>query len=97
MVSPVEAEFRVGTLGLVWDSAHQTVMVEALAVDEEEVPEEERDLLRVHLTPAQAKAFIQRAAHIVMAGRPPCPLCGQPLEPDGHICPRRNGYRPRGR
>ncbi|HEX3731708.1 MAG TPA: DUF3090 family protein [Mycobacteriales bacterium] len=97
MVSPVDAEFRVGTLGLVWDSANQAVVVEALAVDEEEVPEEERDLLRVHLTPAQAKAFIQRAAQVVMAGRPPCPLCGQPLEPDGHICPRRNGYRPRGR
>ena len=97
MVSPVDEEFRVGTLGLVWDSADQTVLVEALAGDEEDAPEDERDLLRVRLTPAQAKAFIERAAQIVMAGRLPCPLCGQPLDPDGHICPRRNGYRPRGR
>jgi hypothetical protein len=33
-----------------------------------------------------------RAARIVAAGRPPCPLCGAPLDPQGHICPRRNGH-----
>ena len=40
-----------------------------------------------------ARAFAQRAAKIVAAGRPPCPLCGLPLDTDGHICPRQNGHR----
>lgn len=50
------------------------------------------DLVRVRLTLPEARAFAARAMQIVAAGRPPCPLCGQPLNPEGHICPRRNGY-----
>jgi uncharacterized repeat protein (TIGR03847 family) len=50
------------------------------------------DLLRVRLTPTRARAFAERALRTVAAGRPPCPLCGQPLDPAGHLCPRHNGY-----
>ncbi|GAB3213513.1 DUF3090 family protein [Marinactinospora thermotolerans] len=56
-----------------------------------------RDVLRVHLTPAAARAFAGRAMRVVAAGRPNCPLCGRPLDPAGHICPRQNGYKPTGR
>jgi uncharacterized repeat protein (TIGR03847 family) len=49
------------------------------------------DILRVKMTAATARSFVKRAAHVVASGRPPCPLCGQPLDPQGHICPRRNG------
>jgi uncharacterized repeat protein (TIGR03847 family) len=50
------------------------------------------DLLRVRLAPTRARAFAERALRTVAAGRPPCTLCGQPLDPTGHLCPRRNGY-----
>ncbi len=53
------------------------------------------DVLRVRLHPAVARAFAQRAAAVVGAGRPPCPFCGLPLDPTGHLCPRQNGYRRR--
>src|SRR6266511_346609 len=43
-------------------------------------------------TPAATREFIERARRVVSAGRPPCPLCGQPLDPKGHLCPRHNGY-----
>jgi uncharacterized repeat protein (TIGR03847 family) len=49
------------------------------------------DLLRVRLTADAARAFVRRAFEVVQAGRPACPLCGNPLEPTGHLCPRRNG------
>ena len=49
------------------------------------------DLLRVRLSAAAAREFVERAVRVVQAGRPPCPLCGNPLDPQGHICPRRNG------
>jgi uncharacterized repeat protein (TIGR03847 family) len=41
-----------------------------------------------------ARAFTKRALEVVAAGRPPCPLCGQPLDAEGHICVRLNGHRP---
>ena len=50
------------------------------------------DLVRVRLTPLAARAFVERSLRTVAAGRPPCPFCGQPLYPTGHICPRKNGY-----
>ncbi len=105
--SPVDEEFRVGTLGLAYDVDTATVVIEAIAVaetDEEtpdsaEEPDEDfevsaadLDRLRVRLTPAETRAFIERAKRVVAAGRPPCPLCGQPLDPTGHRCPRHNGY-----
>ena len=56
--------------------------------DDEDGP----DVLRVRVTAAAARSFVQRAAQVVASGRPPCPLCGQPLDAQGHICPRRNGH-----
>ena len=112
--TPIDEEFRVGTLGLAFDVDTSTVVIEAIAVadtdeetdddedevdDDEEVAEEDfeaatadLDRLRVRLTPEETRAFIERAKRVVSAGRPPCPLCGQPLDPAGHRCPRHNGY-----
>lgn len=50
-------------------------------------------VLRVRITGAAARAFVKRALQVVAAGRPPCPFCGLPLDPDGHVCPRQNGHR----
>ena len=47
------------------------------------------------LRPDAAASFVRRARTLVAAGRPPCPFCLQPLDPDGHVCPRANGYRRR--
>lgn len=66
---------------------------EELEVFTEEGPAH-RDVLRVYLTPGEARAFAGRALKIVAAGRPECPLCGSPLDPAGHVCVRQNGYRP---
>jgi uncharacterized repeat protein (TIGR03847 family) len=62
--------------------------------DDASVPDE-RDMLVVRLSATSARAFARRARAVVAAGRPPCPLCGLPLEAQGHICPRQNGYRRR--
>ncbi len=99
--APVEEEFRVGTMGLAWDGEVDRVVVEALGPQEaegEEVEpladaEEGPDALRVRLTAEMARAFVTRAQRVVAAGRPPCPLCQLPLDPEGHVCPRQNGHR----
>jgi uncharacterized repeat protein (TIGR03847 family) len=99
--SPVEQEFRVGTMGLGWDVESRAIVIELLAVSEHEVDEsivlddteDGPDAVRVFLSIEQARAFTVRAERVISAGRKPCPLCTEPLGPKGHICPRQNGYR----
>jgi len=101
LASPVDEEFRVGAMGLAWDGDEHLVVIEAQAAGEEPADEETiladvedgPDALRVRITAEEARSFVHRARRVIAAGRPPCPLCGQPLERDGHICPRQNGYR----
>ncbi|GAB09364.1 hypothetical protein GOARA_036_00960 [Gordonia araii NBRC 100433] len=101
LVMPVDAEFRVGTMGLGWDANENSVVVELLAATDEALDEsivlDDRDdgpdALRVFLTTEAARNFAARAEAIVSAGRPPCPLCSEPLDPDGHLCVRTNGYK----
>ncbi|MEU5211357.1 DUF3090 domain-containing protein [Streptomyces sp. NPDC020742] len=107
--TPVEEEFRVGTMALAWDGEDERMIVEAQALveldagSEEDLADAEERLLqddengppmlRVRLTGTMARAFAKRALDVVNAGRPPCPLCSLPLDPEGHVCPRQNGYR----
>lgn len=103
LIVPLEEEFRVGTMGLGWDADSRSIVVELLAFTEEELDEsvvlddteEGPDAVRVFLSPVQARAFATRAERVLSAGRPPCPLCTGPLDPEGHICPRQNGYHQR--
>src|SRR4029078_799436 len=91
---PLTEAFRAGSLTLGWDGDAERVLVEARAQSEdgEEIdPDEDDDedehapaLLRVMMPPATARAFVARASRVVAAGRPPCPLCGAPLDPQGH-------------
>lgn len=96
--TPLDEEFRVGTLALGWDSEDELVVLEAQALSEtpaEPMSDEPEgpDVLRVRITAAVAESFARRALRVVAAGRQPCPLCGLPLDPEGHICPKQNGHR----
>jgi uncharacterized repeat protein (TIGR03847 family) len=101
LLTPVDAEFRVGTMGLGWDAEAQSVVVELLAVSETafdasvilDDAAEGPDAVRVFLSPDDAQQFAARSQRVISAGRPPCPLCDEPLDPEGHLCVRTNGYR----
>lgn len=95
---PVVELFRVGAMALAWDAAGEAVVIEAQTPTEDgeyvELPddaEEGPDLLRVRIDAPTARAFVQRAEALVASGRPACPFCGLPLDPQGHFCPRGNG------
>jgi uncharacterized repeat protein (TIGR03847 family) len=97
---PLMEEFRVGAIALAWDGDSDRVVIEAQEESEspmeplaDEIPADGPAVLRVRITPEAARAFAQRALRIVAQGRPPCPLCGLPLDAAGHVCPRQNGYR----
>jgi uncharacterized repeat protein (TIGR03847 family) len=88
---PTEPAWVVGTVGV----SHDDVDDRVILVIEELVPEDETGAIaRLSISREQAAAFAIRATRLVESGRPPCPLCGSPLDPSGHECPRTNGHRP---
>ena len=98
LVEPVVAEWIVGSLAVAYDESADRVVVvaeELVVEDEERAAEDEPASARLQLTRAQAAAFVDRARALVEAGRPPCRLCGRPLDPEGHMCPKTNGHRTR--
>jgi uncharacterized repeat protein (TIGR03847 family) len=86
---PVEPEFRTGVMSLGWDPRTAQVVIEAfpLVDDEDEDDTEPREIFLVRIPVGTARAFAKRTLEIVGAGRPLCPLCGTPMDPDGHVCP----------
>jgi uncharacterized repeat protein (TIGR03847 family) len=90
LVEPVDPAWPVASLGLGWDEDKQRVVIVAESVVEEEGDDVAR--ARFAITRAQAVAFVERAEALVKAGRATCPMCSQPKDPAGHVCPRSNGH-----
>ena len=100
--SPIDEEFRVGVLGIEYLSDRKMVEIDLQAIADSQSPEDEellmelsesQDILRVLIPLGYAESFAKRAIAVVGAGRAPCPFCGGPIDPGGHLCPRSNGYR----
>ena len=86
-----EPDFVVGTLAVSYDEeADRIVLVAEELVGEDEVASS----ARITISREQIAAFAIQGRLLVSAGRPPCPLCGYPLDPRGHVCPKTNGHRP---
>jgi uncharacterized repeat protein (TIGR03847 family) len=100
LLEPAIAEWTVGTIGVAFDEHRDRMVVtfqelRILDDDDEEdddVDDEAVSLATFTITRAQAMAFVRRSAHLVSTGRPPCALCGRPLDPDGHVCIKTNGH-----
>jgi uncharacterized repeat protein (TIGR03847 family) len=106
--APITEEFRVGTMTIAWDPSIDRIVIElfsnvdvveetteappAAAVEEGDEIEAD-EVFVVKITASYARDFVARAQALVAAGRPSCPFCLQPIDPQGHICPRANGYR----
>lgn len=89
--TPIEAEFEVGAISLAWDEVDRKMSIELFEIVAQD--EETEDSLKVSLSLDQCNAFVTRSKALVNAGRPPCPFCGISIDPQGHLCPRSNGYR----
>jgi len=99
LIQPIEPAWAVASIGVGYDETTGRVVIvaqELVADAEEDQPASESApepaSARFHLTREQAAAFVARARELVRAGRPLCPLCSQPKDPEGHICPRANGH-----
>jgi uncharacterized repeat protein (TIGR03847 family) len=92
---PVEPDWRAGQLGLgVDEDRKMIVLVAQEAPEDEDADEESMATARVWMRPEQALALSARGLELVAKGRPLCPICGLPMDPEGHLCPRKNGKSP---
>ena len=93
---PTVPLFRARLIGLGFDPERELVLIELRerSEEEDEVADESEDdegyVARIYATRAQVRAMAARGAEAVAGGRPPCPLCEQPMDPSGHRCPRWN-------
>jgi uncharacterized repeat protein (TIGR03847 family) len=92
VVEPIVTEWPIGTLAVAWDeNADRMVLVAEEMLDEEAAAAgADAGQARFSLKREQVAGFVARARELVAGGRPPCPLCGAPLDPQGHACPRLN-------
>jgi uncharacterized repeat protein (TIGR03847 family) len=98
--TPVVEEFRIGSLAIFYDEAQELIQIDLREInageeeDEEDLPPVDSvEMIRLFITATQAKTFHDRAELVIAAGRQPCPFCGFPIDPQGHLCARANGYR----
>lgn len=95
---PVVPQFRIGRIGLGFDEGRDLVLLQCDEFvpdpEEDEEPVDPADPAQVRLwaTRAQIAALARRGEQEVESGRPVCSMCGQPIEAEGHFCPRSNGH-----
>jgi len=103
---PVDPAFRVGEIGLGYDQVRDRVVLfvrelqadaqapeanaEAVSVSESDA--ETGMVYRFWCTRAQLRKLARWGVEVASRGRPTCPQCGQPMEPTGHFCPKKNGH-----
>lgn len=99
--TPVEDEFRVGSIAIFYDEEGSRIQIDLRELnlsdtedeDDETLQVSDVEMIRIFISPSQALTFHDRAELVIAAGRQPCPFCGMPIDPQGHLCARANGYR----
>ena len=99
--TPVEDEFRVGSIAIFYDEESSRIQIDLRELnlsdtedeDDETLQISDVEIIRIFISPSQALTFHDRAELVIAAGRQPCPFCGMPIDPQGHLCARANGYR----
>lgn len=86
---PIEILFVVGQMGMGYDQSEDAVVLVLQELGEE--GEEDTCVARIWASRAQMKALSRQIKEVVSRGRPICSMCGEPIDPDGHFCPRSNG------
>lgn len=91
---PVDPLFRVGEIGLAYDIDRDLacLIAKEIQLEAETEDEKQQDEVRYWCTREQLKSLAIWGLDLVQKGRPICPLCGEPINPDGHFCPKKNGH-----
>lgn len=90
---PVDPMFRVGELGLGYDADNDLVVLVAKELIAEDADQELARVVRFWCTRSQLRAMCRWGMEVAARGRPLCPQCGEPMDPEGHFCPKKNGHK----
>ena len=93
ILPPVDPLFRVGELGLGYEGEADLVVLVAKEIGLEDNEETDTDVVRFWCTRSQIRALARWGIEVASRGRPTCPQCGEPMNPEGHFCPKRNGHK----
>lgn len=93
ILPPVDPIFRAGEIGIGYDEATDLVILMAKEILLEDVQEENASVVRFWCTRSQIRQMARWSLEVINRGRPICPQCGQPMEPEGHFCPKKNGHK----
>ena len=90
---PVDPIFRVGEIGLGYEAESDLVVLVARELLTDERDPQDANVVRLWCTRAQLRALARWSIEVVSHGRPLCPQCGEPMDPEGHFCPKKNGHK----
>lgn len=90
---PVEPLFRVGEIGLGYEKTRDLVVLFVKELLLDEVDPDSAAVVRFWATRTQVRRLARWGLEVANRGRPMCPQCGQPMEPEGHFCPKKNGHK----
>jgi uncharacterized repeat protein (TIGR03847 family) len=90
---PVDPIFRVGEMGLGYDAENDLLVLVAREMVSEDQDQEEAGVVRFWCSRSQLRALTHWGLEIASRGRPLCPQCGEPIDPEGHFCPKKNGHQ----
>lgn len=93
ILPPVDPLFRVGEMGLGYDTATDLVVLVAREITLEDQDPDDAGVVRFWCTRPQLHAMCRWGMEVASRGRPICPQCGEPIEPEGHFCPKKNGHK----
>jgi uncharacterized repeat protein (TIGR03847 family) len=88
----LDLDLQAGQLALGYAEDRDLFVIQAFDMEANPEPEP-KPLLRCFISRGQSRVLSRKIASIVAAGRQPCPMCGEPVDPEGHVCPRGNGHR----
>jgi uncharacterized repeat protein (TIGR03847 family) len=90
---PLDPLFRTGELGLGYDAEEDLIVLIAREMVAEGQNPDEASVVRFWCTRSQLRAMCQWGLEVASQGRPICNQCGEPIDPEGHFCPKKNGHQ----
>jgi uncharacterized repeat protein (TIGR03847 family) len=90
---PVDPIFRAGEIGLSYDSEEDKAIIIVREIITDQPSDDDVNEVRFWVTRAQLAAMSKWGIELASRGRPICPQCGEPMDPEGHLCPKKNGHK----
>lgn len=92
---PIDPAFRIGFLGLGYDDEDDLLVLVAREIETSEGDDDDQisSVARFWCTRSQLLTMCHWGIEVASRGRPICGNCGEPIDPEGHFCPKSNGHK----